>query len=113
MKNIKGSWFLIAAEVIIAVLLIFLIGFVVFGLLLATNPETSKAARILDILNNDWKVLLILVLVPFYHPIYVFLRNLREVRLPGGTKLKTGEPPEKPPTSPSPMKPPHPNGGLQ
>jgi hypothetical protein len=112
MKKIETKWVLIAVEVIIATLLLFFIGFVLFGLVFAANPETSKVARILDVLNNDWKALLIIVLIPFYYPIYTFLANLIRVTLPGGTTLERGEK-TQPPTLPPPTKPPNSNGGLQ
>ena len=70
--------------VLIFSIFLFFVGFILFGLLLAENPEISKAAKILNVLNSNWKVLLILVLIPFYRPIYRFIARLAWIQTPWG-----------------------------
>jgi len=82
-KTIR-RWLPIVKEGLLAIFVISLAACGILGLALSANPETSRVAQILAVLNNNWKVLLLLILLPLYRPIYVFLENVREARLPGG-----------------------------
>lgn len=118
MKTIQ-RWLPIVGAGLLAIFVISLAAYVIFGLTLSANPETSRVAQVLTVLNNNWKALLILVLISFYRPIYAFLANLRIVTLPGGTKVERGEPSFQPPAPPppaqltSPMPLPQSDGGHQ
>jgi len=71
----------------------FLVILAIFSLIFSRNdPTDTKAGKIIEFLNQNWKVLLLLGIPLFYYPIRTFIEEMYEFR--GAKRQKKNPSPE-------------------
>jgi hypothetical protein len=71
------NWLLSILELLIVFAIASLVGYAVFCFLLGTSQEV-RFTRLMQVVNENWKAALVLLIPLFYRPIRVFLENLEE-----------------------------------
>jgi len=80
LDRILARIFRIIELVIVLIICVAIIGAILSFVLSHSDPIDTKAGKIIEFINNNWKVLLIILVPLFYHPIRTFINEIDEYR---------------------------------
>jgi hypothetical protein len=87
---------LAAVELATVISIAAFIGYIVYGLMFSGGPPSqTRAAEILEVLDANWRVLLIIVIPLFYRVVRKFIEELQELG-PARRQVQTQERPLPP-----------------
>lgn len=76
------NWLLSVLELLLVFAITCLLGYAIWCFVAGTSQE-ARITRLIEVVNNNWKASLVLLIPLFYRPIRLFLENLEEA---GGLK---------------------------
>jgi hypothetical protein len=72
------SWFLSILELVIVIGIALFVGYAVFCFLLFGSARQAGIVRMTEVVNQNWKAALVLLIPLVYRPARIFLENLEE-----------------------------------
>ena len=92
------NWLLSVVEPLIVLAITFVIGYAAYWLVFGLNA-TDKHTRMIqamEVINNNWKVALIVLLLLFYRTVRIFIEQAEELWIVKRKKPMVGEQQEQP-----------------